>query len=239
MVPKVLRKRSSSCTTCRPPSSSRSTINARGLLRLASPMARSLPSGEFCSSAITSFSLSWSASIQFQTFCDRSRGMTRLDCSVQRRSKMIATEAIEHRIIGHMKPPPARMISHIVSSLKTRTGGMILERPHCRYRHQPPTVNGVMRARAALDQNSVGQGQHPIEARCQALVMGHDDEAGTELAIQLQHELEHLRGVHAVEIAGRLVRQNELRPGDQGARHRGALALAAGELRGPMGQAFA
>jgi hypothetical protein len=31
---------------------------------------------------------------------------------------MMATEAIEHRIIGHMKPPPARMISHIVSSLR-------------------------------------------------------------------------------------------------------------------------
>jgi hypothetical protein len=33
---------------------------------------------------------------------------------------MIATEATEHRMIGHMKPPPARMISHIVSSLSQK-----------------------------------------------------------------------------------------------------------------------
>src|SRR5208283_384025 len=118
MVPRVLRKRSNSCTTWRPPSSSRSTINARGLLRLVRPIASSLPSGEFCSKATTSFSLSWSASIQFHTFCARSRGMTRLLCNVQRRSNIMATDAIEHRMIGHMKPPPARMISHIVSSFR-------------------------------------------------------------------------------------------------------------------------
>jgi hypothetical protein len=30
---------------------------------------------------------------------------------------MMATDAMEHMMIGHMKPPPARMISHIASSL--------------------------------------------------------------------------------------------------------------------------
>jgi len=34
---------------------------------------------------------------------------------------MMATEATEHRMIGHMKPPPARMISHIVSSSRSRS----------------------------------------------------------------------------------------------------------------------
>jgi hypothetical protein len=29
---------------------------------------------------------------------------------------MMATAAIEHKMIGHMKPPPARMISHIAPS---------------------------------------------------------------------------------------------------------------------------
>jgi hypothetical protein len=29
----------------------------------------------------------------------------------------MATAAMEHKMIGHMKPPPARMISHIASSL--------------------------------------------------------------------------------------------------------------------------
>ena len=64
-----------------------------------------------------SLSLSWSASIQFQTFWDRSRGMTLLLCKVHNRSNMMATDAIEQRMMGHMKPPPARMISHIASSL--------------------------------------------------------------------------------------------------------------------------
>jgi hypothetical protein len=27
----------------------------------------------------------------------------------------MATAAMEHKMIGHMKPPPARMISHIAS----------------------------------------------------------------------------------------------------------------------------
>ena len=68
--------------------------------------------------------------------------------------------------------------------------------------------------------------------------MGHDHQAGIELAVQLQHELEHVRCVHPVEIAGRLVGEHELRLGDQGASHRRALPLAAGELRGPVGEAF-
>jgi hypothetical protein len=32
---------------------------------------------------------------------------------------MMATAAMEHKMIGHMKPPPARMISHIASSFKS------------------------------------------------------------------------------------------------------------------------
>jgi len=48
-----------------------------------------------------------------QTFCPRSLGFTRLLCKAHRRSRMIATAATEHRMIGHMKPPPALMISHI------------------------------------------------------------------------------------------------------------------------------
>jgi hypothetical protein len=51
---------------------------------------------------------------------------------------MIATAAMEHKMIGHMKPPPARMISHIASSLvKYKAAGMILDRRRLRYRHRP------------------------------------------------------------------------------------------------------
>jgi hypothetical protein len=44
--------------------------------------------------------------------------MTLLLCKVHNRSNMRATDAIEHRMMGHMKPPPARMISHIASSFR-------------------------------------------------------------------------------------------------------------------------
>jgi hypothetical protein len=41
---------------------------------------------------------------------------------------------MEHKMIGHMKPPPARMISHIASSfVKYKSAGMILDRRHLRY----------------------------------------------------------------------------------------------------------
>ena len=65
-------------------------------------------------------------------------------------------------------------------------------------------------------------------------VVGHDDEAGLALAIQLQHQREHLLGVAAIEIAGGLVGEHELRLRDQRARHGGALALAARELMRPV-----
>jgi hypothetical protein len=52
---------------------------------------------------------------------------------------MIATAAMEQRMIGHMKPPPARMISHIASSLSQKpekTAGMILEHRELRQRYR-------------------------------------------------------------------------------------------------------
>ena len=115
MVPSVLRKRSSSCTTWRPASSSRSIRISRGRWRLARPAASSRPSGEFCSSAAITLSLTWLASTSCQTRCGRSRGSTRWSCSVHSRSRMIAAATIEHRMIGHISGPPACTISHIRS----------------------------------------------------------------------------------------------------------------------------
>jgi hypothetical protein len=61
---------------------------------------------------------------------------------------MMATAAMEHKMIGHMKPPPARMISHIASSLvRFESAGMILDRRRFRYRHRPeanPLIWGVV-----------------------------------------------------------------------------------------------
>src|ERR1700719_79235 len=93
---------------------------SRGRWRLASPVARSLPSGEFCSSAAITLSLIWFASISCHTRCGSSCGNTRLSCRVHRRSRMMAAAVIEHRMIGHISGPPARTISHILRDLSPK-----------------------------------------------------------------------------------------------------------------------
>ena len=58
-----------------------------------------------------------------------------------------------------------------------------------------------------------------------------DEQVGdAEVALQIGHQVEHLRLHRHVERADRLVGDDELRPRDQRARDRDALALAAGEL---------
>src|SRR5579871_1023976 len=266
MVPSVFRKRSRSCTMCRPVSSSRSTMSALGLLRFMRLTASSLPSGELRSSATSILSVSWSASTQLNTFCVRSRGTTRLICSVQSRSRMIATERTEHTMIGHMNQPPARMISHIELRFPCREAtGMILEHPapryasqglenaHCftrssRYRpHRRPSGPNGLRSLgehrvgahcSALRQTPLQQQQHTIESGGEPLIVGDDDEARAELAIELEHQVEHLARVHPVEIPGGLVRQHQPRPGHECPCHRGTLALAARKLRRAVRQAL-
>ena len=56
-------------------------------------------------------------------------------------------------------------------------------------------------------------------------------------AVQVEHQLEHAAGGAAVEIAGRLVGEHARRPGDERARERGALPLAARELARACGRA--
>jgi hypothetical protein len=47
---------------------------------------------------------------------------------------MMATAAMEHKMIGHMKPPPARMISHIAPSfVEYKSARMIRELRLLRY----------------------------------------------------------------------------------------------------------
>ena len=70
-------------------------------------------------------------------------------------------------------------------------------------------------------------------------VVRHDDEAGPEFAVQLEHQREHRFGIAAIEISGGLVGQHDARLGDERARHRGALALAARQLVRTMDQALA
>ena len=88
--------------------------------------------------------------------------------------------------------------------------------------------------RADLDDAAVVEDGDAVGHRQRlALVVGDEDEGDAELALQrLQLDL-HLLAELEVERAERLVEQQHLRPVDQRAGERHALALAAGKLRGP------
>ena len=64
-----------------------------------------------------------------------------------------------------------------------------------------------------------------------ARVVGHHDDRLLEGAVELAQQRQDLDRALRVEIAGRLVGDDEVRVGDDGARDRDALLLAAGELR--------
>ena len=81
--------------------------------------------------------------------------------------------------------------------------------------------------------------QHPFHSRRQPRVVRDDHEAGAPLAVQLQHQLEYLRGIGAIQVAGGFVGQHQPRLGNQRARHCRPLPLATGQLVRPMGQALA
>ena len=63
------------------------------------------------------------------------------------------------------------------------------------------------------------------------LAMGDVDEGDAELGLQALQLRAHLDAQERVERRERLVEQQDLRLGDQGARQRDALLLPAGELR--------
>ena len=64
--------------------------------------------------------------------------------------------------------------------------------------------------------------------------MGDDDQTGSGTAVELEHQVEHLRGGVAVEITGRLVSEHDGGRGDQRARQCDALALAARQFAGSV-----
>jgi hypothetical protein len=61
--------------------------------------------------------------------------------------------------------------------------------------------------------------------------VGDDHERGAFLLAQLEEQLEHGVAGLRVEVSGRLVGEQDVRPRREGARDRDALLLAAGELR--------
>src|SRR3979411_3034477 len=81
-----------------------------------------------------------------------------------------------------------------------------------------------------LYEDPVDQVQGAVGPRGEIGIVGDDDQAGTDAAIELEHQIEDLPCRTAIEIARRLVSEHARRSGDQCARQGDALALAAGEL---------
>src|SRR5687767_14330094 len=75
-----------------------------------------------------------------------------------------------------------------------------------------------------------GEPQHPVAARGQRLVVRHEQERRAALAVQLEHEGDHLATRRRVEIPGGFVGEQKGRSRDEGARDRHALLLAPGKL---------
>jgi len=66
--------------------------------------------------------------------------------------------------------------------------------------------------------------------RGQRGVVRNEDQRGALDTVQVQQQVEDVLAVGGVEVAGRLVGQDDGRAQDKGARQRNALLLAAGEL---------
>src|SRR5882724_7847422 len=84
---------------------------------------------------------------------------------------------------------------------------------------------------AARRKPAVAQYHDAIEPRGEPLVVRDDHEANAKLAVELEHELEQLASIRAVEIAGRLVGEHERGSCHQRPRHRRALSFTTRELR--------
>ena len=65
-------------------------------------------------------------------------------------------------------------------------------------------------------------------------IVRHDDDGRPELTVHVPEQLEHLRRRRAVELARRLVSEDERRPVRQGNRDRDALLLATGQAIRPV-----
>ena len=70
-------------------------------------------------------------------------------------------------------------------------------------------------------------------------VVGDQHQGGAVLGLQVEQQVDDLMAGLAVQIAGRLVGQQQVGRRSEGAGERGALLLAAGELTGVVGQAVA
>ena len=83
-------------------------------------------------------------------------------------------------------------------------------------------------------QDAVDQVERTVGARRDIRIVSDDDEARAGAAVELEHQVEHLLGAVAVEIARRLVGKDGRGRGDERPRQRHALAFASRKLARPM-----
>src|SRR5262245_30023534 len=70
------------------------------------------------------------------------------------------------------------------------------------------------------------QADLPSAAARDRLVVGDEQERGSAFRVQLEHQVDHAGARRGVEVAGGLVGEEQLGPGDEGPRQRHALLLA-------------
>ncbi len=85
----------------------------------------------------------------------------------------------------------------------------------------------------------VAQAHLPPAALSQRRIVGDQHQGGLVLFLQVEQQVDDLAARLAVQVAGRLVREQERGGGREGAGQRRALLLAAGQLAGIVGQAVA
>src|SRR5215207_6488139 len=88
-----------------------------------------------------------------------------------------------------------------------------------------------------VDDLAVGQEHDPVGVGGGHGVMRHHHDGLAEGVDGLAHEGQELAAGLGVEVARRLVGEDDLGPGDQGAGRRHPLLLTTGELRGPVPEA--
>ena len=90
--------------------------------------------------------------------------------------------------------------------------------------HQARTVR-------VFGQFALRHGEDPVGARGKAGIVGDQHHGGALLAGEVEHQLDHHGAGLLVEIAGRLVGEQQARLGDHGAGQADALLFAAGQRR--------
>ncbi len=73
-----------------------------------------------------------------------------------------------------------------------------------------------------------------MAAHRQVMVVGHQYQGGLALLVQFKQQVDNFRAGLAVQIAGRLVGEQNSRPGHKRPRQGHPLLLAAGQLLGRM-----